>query len=453
MSASQSIQRRDSYGKSATLVPAPMGHVMIEGKQPTFHIQGQQIQVRNREVELLEGRLREQADEMSRMSREIGDKNSDIALLRRDLEMMKRQIQLSSEEGMRKELSAITSEIEEKRKAVESLEMAADANRAIADLGSERQQLQQQSVMWQQQYVDMKTELEHLRHQYQLQGKDQQSRMKIESSLRQELSDIRRQRDEFQAYSERATRLLTTTEKDTEDTKHQINKLIQQKDDLLTENDNLRRERTQLTDKMNHDLNSVVKAADREHSALRHKIRKVQESEKKITEQEVQTISTARQRISELEIQLADTENDLYSARAATAEAKSASLMRYLGERGALEKEMNSKISVMGEEVRSCNHLVRRILDKFTSRVEPPPGLSDDKLITLKQLMLLLQSHVGNTIEEPPPTAPCLVAWQQRGNELLKTEPPIHTVTHTLDPKLYPHVSSITSQTTVTTSE
>eukprot|EP01060_Flectonema_neradi_P031160 TRINITY_DN4658_c6_g1_i1.p1 TRINITY_DN4658_c6_g1~~TRINITY_DN4658_c6_g1_i1.p1 ORF type:complete len:456 (+),score=88.55 TRINITY_DN4658_c6_g1_i1:102-1469(+) len=455
MSLHKPIQRRDSYGNSATLIPAPTGHVLIEGKrQPQdLSIQGRQVQVRSREIDLLERRLRDQADEMTRLSRDLGEKNSDIAMLRRELELMKRQVQITSEEGMRKELSAITCEIEEKRKAVESLELAADANRAIADLGTERQQLQQQSAMWQQNYMEVKAELEHVRHQYDLQSKEQKSRMKSESTLRHDLSELRKQRDEFQAYSARATRLLANTEKDTEDFNQLIAQLRQEKEDLISENDSLRRDKSDLTNKMERDLQSIVKAADREHHALRQKIKKVQENEKKLTEQEFQTIAAAKQRISELEMQLADTENELYSARAATAEAKSTSLMRYLGERGALEKEMNSKISIMGEEVRSCNHLVRRILERFTTRVEPPPGLSDDKLVTLKQLLLLLQSHVANTIEDPPPTAPCLVAWQQRGTEILKTDPAVHTVTHSLDPKLYPHVSSITSQTTVTTSE
>ena len=239
--------------------------------------------------------------------------------------------------------------------------------------------------------------------------------------------------------------------------------------------------RTELSAKMQTDLSRVVQGAEVELAAVRERCKQYESKYRRTKERLVQAEARERTIVSQLNasaegtsaerarehedfkqregdvlaaaaderealtLRLSKAENELYTTRAALAEAKTQALVQYFNERGFMEHEMSSKVDIISEEVKSCVKLVRRMLEKHTSQVEPPPGEADSRLITLKQLvwvylgeilnkrerereretkyfttqLLLLQSHTSLAVEDPPQTAACLMAWQERGKELL----------------------------------
>eukprot|EP01064_Diplonema_japonicum_P029729 TRINITY_DN4883_c1_g1_i1.p1 TRINITY_DN4883_c1_g1~~TRINITY_DN4883_c1_g1_i1.p1 ORF type:complete len:543 (+),score=186.77 TRINITY_DN4883_c1_g1_i1:42-1670(+) len=320
--------------------------------------------------------------------------------------------------------------------------------------------------------------LERQIHQLQHSLEDKESELRVrsagEASAMKEVDGLRAQNKELMKYNEELKKLLDTAGHDVEASKqvmqdigHKLEVSTAKESDMQQE---MQMYKAEMGSKMRQDIESIVKAAEMEHNALRAKLKRADEKitklkknlsgceereemgrgalererrDAKLREEELMNATTETR--EDLSMKLAATENELYTLKAAYAEAKTTALMQYFNERGELEKELSGRVHIMAEEVRSCVRLVRKMLERFTSNVEPPPGEADDKLITLKQLLLLLQSHSSTIIDDPPIMGHALAAWEQRGDEILKGKVKPAAQHH------QPFLSSITAQTISTT--
>eukprot|EP01061_Rhynchopus_euleeides_P042174 TRINITY_DN73632_c0_g1_i1.p1 TRINITY_DN73632_c0_g1~~TRINITY_DN73632_c0_g1_i1.p1 ORF type:complete len:565 (+),score=194.90 TRINITY_DN73632_c0_g1_i1:75-1769(+) len=273
-----------------------------------------------------------------------------------------------------------------------------------------------------------------------------------EARLQKEVDVLRDQCQELKGHGERMHALLYQASEDGDASREALREEQRLRADSTRALDALHAE---LSAKMRTDINRVVEGAERELSAvrdrckqyeskyrrtkerltqsesreeeLRIRLRSTQELTEEGRERDIESFKTREAELlravteerEDLTLRLSKAESELYTTRAALAEAKTAALMQYFNERGLMEQEMNSKADIVAEEVRSCTKLVRRMLERHTAHIDPPPGEGDSKLLTLKQLLLLLQSHSMAGLEDPPQTAPALVAWQERGKELL----------------------------------
>ena len=334
----------------------------------------------------LDRQVQEQAATIARVQAELRGRDTLIEELRRRQDEAAADRQLHHEESLRRELSALHAEIDEKRKAVDSLELATDASRSLTALRAEAARLQ--SVCERQ--AEKLTALD--------------DRLRAEQAERHLL---RRRAEAAEAAAAAADAEGAARARAAE------------------------AEVAATREAMRRDLDAVVGGAERELAAVRTRLglaearaRRGRERTTAAEGREEQLrlrleaaaeageraraeaaaeagaaeVSAARAReaalraagedaVARLTERLVAAEAEVGEARAAAAETKAAALMTYFSERGGMEQEMSERADVVCEEVRSCARLVRRMLERYTASVAPPPGAADDKLLTLKQLV------------------------------------------------------------------
>ncbi|KAJ9444710.1 hypothetical protein DIPPA_19076 [Diplonema papillatum] len=449
-----------------------------------------------------EAKARVQANSLAALSAEniakqatIDELRAQVATLRADMTTSRQQL---VDESMRKELQALHGELEEKRKAVESLEFATDASRTIAALSEQKAGLQRHAAELQRENAKLAEQAKHLSRQVETLIDEQRAATRdreslddrvegLRSDLRKahatvaaaqaELSNSQRVNAEMNAHVEQSHELLCRARDDNAKLELRLSEIERER---VAAREALDEFKNGTNARMQADIAKLVASFEKERTRLRAKVKKERDATSELRakigerdtalQQHLETSHAASemQKLREEDLvisasaeqeamaaRLAQAEADLYTTKAALAEAKTAGVLAYLAERGNLEKDLSAKITIIEEEIRSSVRIVRRVLEKYASHVDPPPSEQDCKVVTLKQLLLLLQSHLSTVIEDPPTTAPCILAWEQRGQDILeraeKIKAELDKSDQTESKSRGQFVSSITSHTVSTT--
>eukprot|EP01063_Lacrimia_lanifica_P022666 TRINITY_DN30198_c0_g1_i1.p1 TRINITY_DN30198_c0_g1~~TRINITY_DN30198_c0_g1_i1.p1 ORF type:complete len:600 (+),score=257.03 TRINITY_DN30198_c0_g1_i1:95-1894(+) len=526
--------RTDAAASAVDVTTQSLGHVSAVQQQTSTASASEQLQVAmlQRTIEAQKEQLRINARQEEGLREEVAQLQKASQLrseenMRRELSSLQAEIEerrkavdtLEIANDASRHIGVLSEEnIQLKRTLAALEERAAAAERCAAERAEEAQRLERS-------FADRQQEVSHA-HKEQLgayrellERKDDELREKgaiigaIEKDLdgqQSTLLEASAHNKDLQAYGQSIHDTLLKA--NTENSRlHLENRALRDElagavDNLAKVGEEFQRYRDEARRQMHVDIGKIVDGAEREIAALKRKVsagdckvlklkEKVLRSQRREEElrvrlesashitqadrarqaelhkaKEEELLNTSLQQQEGLSMKLAQTENELFSTRAALAEAKTTALMQYFSERGTMEKDAAAKADIVSEEIRSCNRLVRRILDRYSSRVEPPPGENDAKVVTLKQLLLLLQSHLTVVLEDPPPTAPTLLAWQERGKQLLaEQQRDARAETDAVQqqrsdesktslrkpnivaPPLAPYISQITSRTVTTT--